>query len=61
MPKVASLMAFNDDVFFLAAATWAEVFANRAVPVVALVGDVNAMLVAGSRRANMVAVFAIIL
>lgn len=45
MPKVASLIAFNDDRFFLAAATWPEVFANRADEPVALDGDVNAMLV----------------
>ena len=49
MPKVASLIAFNDEGgFFLAAATSAEVFANRAAaPVVALDGDMNAVLVAG--------------
>ena len=48
IPKVASLIAFNDEGFFLAAATSAEVFANRADElVVAVDGDVNAMLVAG--------------
>ena len=64
MPKVASLIAFNDDRFFLAAATWSKVFANRAAPV-ALEGDVNAMLVAGkdsssSRREGMEAVLIIL-